>query len=455
MINARAACDHHTLARRGPLRSQVEKMINMVREYEFRCYFAIIGLALCGLLFIVSSLAQKDDTAVWAFLVAIPLALWLRSLKRRLKEEKRLRALQISQIDSMDGISFERYVARLLQFQNYRTEFTPASGDLGIDIVANKNGQRYAVQCKRQSSSVSRRAVSDAVAGRPHYKCSHAMVITNSWFTRGAKTLAQSTGCRLVDREILTEWILDYQGKTASPSKNFPIGTAVTAETTGVEAPTKTQSVFADGIWIGFRKSPMLSISLIVGLFLVLLVCSVGSEKPRRANTKPVKIPTPSIPASRSLPTYSLAKPLPQEWPTLSSDSMPAAAQQAPEESPKANPEQIGDTTTNSTKHASEEAVYRFKKSIVLVRNVRDMDEIVNANREGKSISLLKRMIDSGTAYVAKKHDQAEIVGQINQDILPEGIVRVYVKGQSGYWVTPLENLRDEKPVPSTHPASD
>jgi hypothetical protein len=37
------------------------------------------------------------------------------------------------------------------------------------------------------------------------------MVVTNSYFTRGAKQLAHSTGCELIDRDILAEWILDYQ----------------------------------------------------------------------------------------------------------------------------------------------------------------------------------------------------------------------------------------------------
>ena len=116
----------------------------------------------------------------------------------------------------MSGVEFERYVAHLLKHRGYRVQFTPGSGDLGVDLIAVSNGTRTAIQCKRHGKSVSRRAISDAVAGKTYYKCSEAQVVTNSYFTKGARTLAASTHCTLVDREKLTDWILDFQGKQAS-----------------------------------------------------------------------------------------------------------------------------------------------------------------------------------------------------------------------------------------------
>ncbi|MCZ7583666.1 MAG: restriction endonuclease [Deltaproteobacteria bacterium] len=67
---------------------------------------------------------------------------------------------------------------------------------------------KYAVQVKRYTGQkVSRRAVSDAVAGKAHYGCTHAMVVTNSTFTPGARLLAGSTGCELIDRYDLLQWM--------------------------------------------------------------------------------------------------------------------------------------------------------------------------------------------------------------------------------------------------------
>jgi restriction system protein len=86
-----------------------------------------------------------------------------------------------------------------------------ASGDLGVDLVATRNNERIAIQAKRYSDLVSRQAVSDAVAGINYYRCNRAMVITNRYFSPGAITLAQSTGCILIDRDTLAKWINEFQ----------------------------------------------------------------------------------------------------------------------------------------------------------------------------------------------------------------------------------------------------
>jgi hypothetical protein len=44
-----------------------------------------------------------------------------------------------------------------------------------------------------------------------HYKCNAAMVVTTHWFTEGARQLAQSNGCLLVDRDELARWIVAFQ----------------------------------------------------------------------------------------------------------------------------------------------------------------------------------------------------------------------------------------------------
>jgi restriction system protein len=124
---------------------------------------------------------------------------------------RRFRAIRIANIDSMTGIDFERYLQKLLTTQGYSVSMTQASGDLGVDLVAARNGDKIAIQVKRYNTKISRRAISDAVAGMPHYQCNRAMVITNNYFTPGAVTLARSTGCLLVDRDTLAKWIVKLQ----------------------------------------------------------------------------------------------------------------------------------------------------------------------------------------------------------------------------------------------------
>jgi restriction system protein len=146
------------------------------------------------------------------FMLIVVVWVWIK-YKRRKEAERRLRALEISEIDTMTGAEFESYVSRLLQARGYSTTITRHTGDQGVDILASRNGERVAVQCKRYAKRVSNKAVQEVTAGRIHYKCASAMVVTNSFYTEGARTLAKSTGCELVDRDTLTNWILQFQAK--------------------------------------------------------------------------------------------------------------------------------------------------------------------------------------------------------------------------------------------------
>lgn len=129
---------------------------------------------------------------------------------------RRFRALKLDDVDTMPGHEFEHYVARLLQHQGFKTTVTKGSGDFGVDVIAHKDEVGYAVQCKRSSDNIPRTAVSDAVAGKHHYQCMQAIVVTNQYFTVGARELAKSTGCILVDRDRLATWVQNFQQQHAA-----------------------------------------------------------------------------------------------------------------------------------------------------------------------------------------------------------------------------------------------
>jgi restriction system protein len=176
---------------------------------QSRAYWLIpIGLVVFGL-------AQgQDGIGVTAMGLCIGAVMLGVECLRRQREAKRLRALQLSHVDEMTGVEFEVYVSKLLMNQGFRSvAITGHSGDLGVDIVAHRNGSKIAVQVKRNARKVSRRAVSDVVAARGYYGAVGAMVVTNNWFTPGARTLVEVTGCELVGREQLTNWIMSFQGK--------------------------------------------------------------------------------------------------------------------------------------------------------------------------------------------------------------------------------------------------
>ena len=115
----------------------------------------------------------------------------------------------LKEIDKMKGLDFEVFIGELLTQHGYKTQNIKGSGDFGVDVIAEKNGTKYAVQVKRYTSNVSRTAISDAVAGKFHWDCEKAWVITNSYFTSDAKLLATSTDCKLTDRDELKRMMQD------------------------------------------------------------------------------------------------------------------------------------------------------------------------------------------------------------------------------------------------------
>jgi restriction system protein len=103
----------------------------------------------------------------------------------------------------MTGLEFEKYVAKLLKSQGYKHVRLTEKYDLGVDIIAEKEGMRWGIQVKRYSGLVKADAVRQAVTALKLYNCDRAMVVTNSHFSHTAKELASSNDCVLIDKNRL------------------------------------------------------------------------------------------------------------------------------------------------------------------------------------------------------------------------------------------------------------
>lgn len=111
--------------------------------------------------------------------------------------------------DSMDGLAFEKYCGALLSLNGYdQVQVTQGCGDQGIDILAERDGVKYAIQCKRYKGNVGNDAVQEALAGKNFYDCHVAVVLTNQHFTASAQALAKKTGVLLWGRETLLRLIM-------------------------------------------------------------------------------------------------------------------------------------------------------------------------------------------------------------------------------------------------------
>ena len=132
---------------------------------------------------------------VCAGAMLLSMALYLRQRARRRRPED---------FDLMEGHEFEYYCAELLKKCGFQeVQVTRGSGDYGIDVLAEKDGITYAIQCKCYTAPVGVKAVQEAYAGRDYYDRMVGVVLTNQYFTQPAVEAARKLKILLWDRGYL------------------------------------------------------------------------------------------------------------------------------------------------------------------------------------------------------------------------------------------------------------
>ena len=150
------------------------------------------------------------------------------------------RYVALSDVDDMDGHDFEYYCADLLKYADFsNVVVTKGSNDQGVDIIAYRNGEKYAIQCKRYNHALGNKPVQEVNTGRTIYGCSKAIVLTNNYFTKGAIEAASATGVALWDRTKLDSLIRLKQRKSS---------TRIHLLTTTAKKPTKNNLSLSLGI---------------------------------------------------------------------------------------------------------------------------------------------------------------------------------------------------------------
>ena len=104
----------------------------------------------------------------------------------------------------MEGQDFEYYCAELLRRRGFKSvEVTKGSGDFGIDILAEKDGVSYGIQCKCYDGPVGVHAVQEVYAGKDYYDLMVGVVMTNQYFTEPAVKAAKKLKVMLWDRDYI------------------------------------------------------------------------------------------------------------------------------------------------------------------------------------------------------------------------------------------------------------
>ncbi|MBI5626223.1 MAG: restriction endonuclease, partial [Nitrosomonadales bacterium] len=82
-------------------------------------------------------------------------------------------------VDKLDPIQFEHYCAEVLRGHGWTARVTQASGDQGIDVIAQLGNVKAVLQCKKYSQPVGNAAVQEIFAGKQHEQAHVAVVVSN------------------------------------------------------------------------------------------------------------------------------------------------------------------------------------------------------------------------------------------------------------------------------------
>lgn len=115
---------------------------------------------------------------------------------------------------SLTGKEFEKLLYRLFEKMGYKVQLVGGIKDQGGDLILNKGSERILVQAKcYRDWPTGNKAIQEAVAAMKYYDCNRAMVVTTSYFTDEAITLAKANNVELIPKEKLQELLLKFLGE--------------------------------------------------------------------------------------------------------------------------------------------------------------------------------------------------------------------------------------------------
>lgn len=142
---------------------------------------------------------------------------YLANAAARWKKYHEMQSIDL--VDTLTGLEFESIIMSMYNNLGYNAQLTKGGADWGVDIIAKKESEIFAVQAKRYSGSVGTQAVQEVFSGAKFYNATSAVVITNSGFTGSAVHLAKRLGVTLVDRSgLLDMWLKAFP---QNPHPNF------------------------------------------------------------------------------------------------------------------------------------------------------------------------------------------------------------------------------------------
>ncbi|WP_217992464.1 restriction endonuclease [Morganella morganii] len=106
---------------------------------------------------------------------------------------------------NMSPAEYETFCADTLNNNGWDAKTTVATGDQGVDVIAEKGGVKVAIQCKKYSSAVGNKAVQEVAAGMSYWGADIAVVVSTAGYTRSARELASVHNVYLLHHDDLKD----------------------------------------------------------------------------------------------------------------------------------------------------------------------------------------------------------------------------------------------------------
>lgn len=120
-------------------------------------------------------------------------------------------------INNLSGHEFEDFVEKLIHKMGFVTEERRKSADGGIDLKAINEKPilkgLYIIQCKRYEKPVGESVIRDLYGVVSSERANKGILITNSSFTRSAKSFALNKPIELIDGVLMRQLIKQYLGE--------------------------------------------------------------------------------------------------------------------------------------------------------------------------------------------------------------------------------------------------
>ncbi len=143
----------------------------------------------------------------------------LESIKKRISafinRTKKAKEIMFStNFNFMSPYDFEEFIAKLFNSQGYKTDVTKKTGDYGVDVIAENDLEKIAIQCKKyqEGNSVGNQTVQMLLGAMQlkNLKANKGIIITTSEFTKQAYMQAEGNNVELWDKNILHQKVREY-----------------------------------------------------------------------------------------------------------------------------------------------------------------------------------------------------------------------------------------------------